>query len=189
MQHLRTSTLSLVASISLIATGTASPPSVFAQTPTVTPTPTPRPDSLAAYASLHRISSEHSTVITNQTMRQMAEGVVLTTAAPRNDDPALEEVTEEPATADPKARSRWRKAYSKQKRVIRTIEAEKDALRVELAEVNRRPINASSTARAAAIKEELQQLDRKLRDERSDLGRIVREARNEGAVPGWFRGL
>lgn len=158
----------------------------LAATEQARPTPTPRPGSLAAYASSHRLSTDQPTTITNQSLEQGADGSSLTTGAPSGDEA---EPIPTPTPVDPRARARWQKAYSRQREVIAGLMSERVALEAELDAVRSAQLSARTLIREQEIERKLRRIGERLDRERSALDRIVREARHDGAQPGWFRGL
>lgn len=71
--------------------------------------------------------------------------------------------------------------------VIARLEARMARLRAELERLRDAPPTARSLAGEDRVREDLRRLDGELEAARDELARIVRAARREGAVPGWFR--
>ncbi|HSL18549.1 MAG TPA: hypothetical protein VLB51_11650 [Methylomirabilota bacterium] len=153
------------------------------------PAPTPKPGTLAAFASRaeldrSRAAADGAIVITDDTLTELGEGAVVTLAG----EPAapLPELTPGP-TADPKARSRWRSAVLAQSRKIAGLQARRDAAELELDRLERGSLDARTLDRIEKAEAKLRQIDAEIARERAVLSRIVRDARKDGAQPGWFR--
>ena len=158
-----------------------------ADTPPVTPTPTPRSGTLAAYASsitLDRGPGEDQVVITTDNLSTLGEGGLLTTATM----PAGEPNTINPtAEIDPKIRERWRKKALKQSGVIAKLQAQRRAVGEEIERIERGRLDSRTLDRLEKAEAKLTAADAEIKREKAKLSRIVRDARKEGAQPGWFR--
>lgn len=160
------------------------------------PTPTPNPRSLAQLAGrleLDRsaLGGEGAVVITNDNLAGLAAaGRLSTTAGVGASTP--------PATATPSPREdaslrkRWRTAYRRQRERVFALEEQLARLDLEVAAAeeadrSRPPGRARRPDRAPALRQRREALAARLDRERSELRRIVREARADGAQPGWFR--
>lgn len=149
--------------------------------------PTPRPGTLGAYASgitLDRTvlpSTNGRLVLTNDNI-----------GAPGS-SPAITLGTVEPyqnsgqKALNDEDRWRWRTAHKKQSRVIVELERRRELLEAEIDLIERQRQTVRTLARLQQMEVRLQLLDREIAVERAQLTRIVREARQHGAEPGWFR--
>ena len=184
MQH---PVLSFVWMMSVVVT----PSAASANDPSVTPTapPTPRPRSLSDYARGVRLDEEARstgpTVISNHTVRQLADRGMLTVPGSTGASAPLPT----PSPVDEAVRRRWQKAYAARHAVVVRLQARKSELEVEREELARAPLTARILAREEALRDERERLDAQLAAARDALARVVHRARQDGAQPGWFRGL
>ena len=158
-----------------------------ADTPPATPTPTPRLGTLAAYASsitLDRGPGEDQVLITTDNLRTLGEGGFLTTAAMPTGDPVKVNLSTE---IDPKIRERWRKKVLKQSGVTAKLQAQRRAVEEEIERIERGRLDSRALDRLEKAEAKLADADAEIRRAKAQLSRLVREARKEGAQPGWFR--
>ncbi len=154
-------------------------------------TPTPRPRTLAAYASGRRL--EASTVrdgrgritITNGTLRTVAADGALTRAVGPIGTP---HAVPPPVPVDPRLKRRWQVAVERRRKVVTRLEAKRAALEAELGRVRDARPTTRTLAREDDLRDRIRSLDDELATARALLARVQREARCEGAEPGWFRG-
>ena len=154
------------------------------------PTPTPQHRTLAALAkdrplNRSRASADGGSItITNDNLAQLSDGAVVTeltsTAA------ELGRI-EPPDGADAATRQRWRKAVLAQRGVISRLEVRRQGIETKIDRLERGKLDARALDRIAKAESELQDIEREIRRARSVLSRLVRDARKEGAQPGWFR--
>ena len=158
-----------------------------ADTPPSTPTPPPRSGTLAAYASsitLDRGPGEDPVLITTDNLRTLGEGGVLTTASM----PAVEPNTIHPtAEVDPKIRERWRRKVHGQSEVIARLQSKRSAVEADIDQIERGKLDGRALDRLAKTETKLRAIDAEIKNEKAQLSRIVRQARKDGAQPGWFR--
>jgi hypothetical protein len=161
------------------------------------PTPTPSPRSLAQLAA--RVELDRSTlgdgggpiVISNDNLGDLAAAGRLTTAPVVESTPAPAAQTRSPRD-EAALRERWRTAYRRQQEQVITLEEQLARLDLDLAaaleaERSRPPGRARRPDRTPVLRQSREALAARLERERSELRRIVREARADGAKPGWFR--
>ncbi len=139
-----------------------------------------------------------SLVISNDTLDALAERGCLTTASPGGDEVAGHQGGPEARAGDrvdeEKKRSSWRRQHRRQAAQVETARAALRALDDRIEELDRRRFEAGPSRRGASLAGRLDELRSKRRQavarlerERAELAAIVREARRDGAQPGWFR--
>jgi hypothetical protein len=185
----------LFAGCALVTTLLASwPACAEAPAPTPTPAPTaatpPRARSLAEYASQVRIDSAAVTrsdgVIGNDTVLELAEDAGMTEVH----QPAAElGPVPTPRRVDPRVRTRWRKAYARQREAISRLVSQREALEAERDALRRRGMTVKALTRLDVVRASIERLDDDIAAARVRLSAIVSEARRDGATPAWFRGL
>jgi len=155
------------------------------------PTSTPRPGSLAAYASGRPLVAPATgpITITNETLEQHGGGDAVASGALVDTSNEADQPPSSPTPVDSRVRRRWQREYARQKKAIAKLESERASTAADLELMRRERMTARTFAREDALEAELQQINADLRRERAALASLVREARQEGAVPGWFRGL
>ena len=169
----------------------------FARAAAPSPTPTPSPRSLAQLAARVELDrsalggADTAVVISNHNLSDLAATGRLTTAegcaetvAPATNSPSPRE--------EAARRDRWRTLHRRQRERIFALEEQLARLDLDLAaaletERSRPPGRARRPDRTPALRQRREALAARLERERSELRRIVREARVEGAEPGWFR--
>ncbi|MCU0304363.1 MAG: hypothetical protein MUC56_09940 [Thermoanaerobaculales bacterium] len=151
------------------------------------PHPSPPPGTLAELASrteLTRARGAGPIVITDANLSALADGAVVTvletTVADLADPAGVERV-------DPKLRERWRRAVLSQSAVVARLEARRAAVETEIDRLGRGRLDARALARIDAAKTKLELAEAEVRREQAELSRLIREARKQGARPGWFR--
>lgn len=164
--------------------------------PTATPTPAPATAevlhvrSLAEYAERVRLEPlaevVQDGVIGNETVTDLAEGVGVTQVH----RPAADlEPAPTPKRVDPRIRTRWRRQYARQHEKVARLISKREALESELKGLRRQVWTTKTLARLDAVKAELHHLESEIAAAEARLNGIVTEARKEGALPSWFRGL
>jgi len=154
------------------------------------PKPTPRPGTLGAYAktlTLNRSvlgNRDGRVILTNDNITALApDGSItlgtVTLAGPKNSTTS--------GGADDAERSRWQAAHHRQRQVITGLERRRSQLETEIDQIEDLGLTAKTMARLDRTKSKLRHLDNEIAAERSELARIVRDARRRGAEPGWFR--
>lgn len=132
-------------------------------------------------------------VLTNESIKALAEGVELTTAQPAGKD-SRAGAPAGPSEAD---KASWQARYQEARARVVYYEAEVTRLKSEAAKLERDfyawddPVH-----RDAVIKPEwdktlvaLRDAEQRLEAARSGPDKVVEDARHAGALPGWFRGL
>ena len=153
--------------------------------PRPTPTPTPRPTTLAAYARATVLErTGEPIVITGDNLDELGRGARFCVTS----EPVSEPLKPVPDTRiDPKLRARWRSKVLAQSQRIARLEARRAAVEAEIDRLERGRLDARTLDRIERAEAKLRLVDTDLRRERTALSRIVREARKQGAQPGWFR--
>jgi len=164
-----------------------------AQQPTPTPTRSPRNLSeTAARITLDRSLVESTgsrVVVTNENLdRLAAHGGLTTSSVPtkQHEGPGGPPTG---STEDTSVRRSWRARYGRQARMIRGLEAKAAELRAEIARLDLNDNNGRRQHRLERARQKLAINEAQLRIEERRLHRIVQNARQEGAQPGWFRDL
>jgi len=155
------------------------------------PTATPKAGTLAAYASATSLDRSSFAggevtpiVITGDNLSELGEGGVFTEVT----TPAAELVRVElPASADAKTRDRWRKKVLAQRAVIERLEDRRTAVESEIRRIERGRLDSRALDRIEKAEARLRTIDAQIRRAMFELSSIVREARKDGAQPGWFR--
>ena len=159
--------------------------------PTPSPTPVPQASSLAEYASQVRLSESvvaaDGAVISNETVRELAEQSSMTIVH----RPAAEVgPVSTPRPVDPRSRAKWQRAFARQRDVVARLVNQRADLEAERVALRRRGgLSPAVLARLDVLQENIERLDREIATARNRLDVIVRDARRDGATPGWFRGL
>jgi len=154
------------------------------------PKPTPKPGSLAALAStrsLNRLPDADGTgviMITDDNLVLLGQGAALTVMTSTIADPPDVEID---VQVDPKTHEKWRRKVLAQSSVIANLEARRDDAEAEINRMERGRLDGRTLDRIAKTETKLQTIDAEIKREKAKLSRIVREARKEGAQPGWFR--
>jgi len=154
------------------------------------PKPTPRPGTLGAYAS--KITLDRSLldapagrlILTNDTVADIAKGTTITLGAVVVGGHGSSQDSKRGGHAD---RARWRSAHQKQQRVIADLEQRRSLLEIEIGHLNRQQLTPKILARLDHTEAKRRHLEQEISRAREELARIVRDARRQGAEPGWFR--
>jgi hypothetical protein len=149
---------------------------------------TPSPGTLAAYArrttlngAALRDDTGHLTLNNAKLAELCARGtIILGTASVAAHPPSIGK----PTAA---IRAKWRKAYFKQRDVIAVLERRRALLEIDIDHIEDGRLDVRGLARLERAEAKLRLLEAEIRDERNQLARIVREARQHGAQPDWFR--
>jgi septal ring factor EnvC (AmiA/AmiB activator) len=119
---------------------------------------------------------------------------MLTTCAPGRQASGESAIGAAPISGRPdaKRRSYWRKRVDKQRDRIADVEEELALLDAKIDALEDRAFQSSRNAaklwaQADEQRERRRVVEDRLKRERSKLSAIIREARQEGAQPGWFR--
>ena len=164
--------------------------SSFAGTNPPLPTPTPRPGTLASVAggrSLVRASGTGHTepiVITDENLGTLAEGAVITVVTTTAAELPLVSTID---SVDPKTREKWRRKVLAQSRTIAQLKVKRATGETEINRLERGRLDAGTLDRIARAEAKLDAIDQEIRRKKAELSQVVREARKEGAQPGWFR--
>jgi hypothetical protein len=167
------------------------------------PTPTPSPRSLSALAdqiTLDRSAAgtsqtDGSIVISNDNLSELASHGVLTTCvgASRARRGGSKTTATREATAGRSGgesqRQRWRQRYRKQAETIAELKDKRELLEAQIEHLQSHDRKRRSSSRLAQLRAKLELLEEQIEREEMRLHGIVREARQHGAQPGWFRDL
>ncbi len=152
--------------------------------------PTPQPGTLASVASTRSLTrgpgADVSTpiIITDDNLAELADGAVVTIVSSTVAE--FTEFTVEPEV-DPKTRERWRKRVLAQSKVLARAEEKRDAVVTEIDRLGRGRLDSRTLDRIAKAEVKLRAADDEIKRAKAELSKIVRDARKEGAQPGWFR--
>ncbi len=158
--------------------------------------PAPRGQSLAEVAKHIKLKlpANQPRVLTNASVKQLAEGVELTTAAepPRGSGMGLPVAAGEDAK-----KAKWQQRYRAATQRVRRLEADVKALEVQVNGLERDfysrddVVYRDSTIKPAWDKalNDLEKARADLEAARTQPDEILDAARRDGALPGWFRGL
>lgn len=152
-----------------------------------TRTPTPRPGTLADYASRVSLNAPAALdgsgeiTITSSNLAELADRGRLIRGAVEAPRPTASSASR---SGD---REHWRDRYFEQRRVVAALESKSARLAAEIDRLESGRLTAAVMARIDRAEIELRLLEREVRDAKSELRRIVRDARRHGAEPGWFR--
>ncbi len=153
------------------------------------PSPTPKPGTLAAIAtarSLNRapgVDESTPIVITNDNLERLGDGAALTVLTSTIAEAGEIETTK----IDPKTREKWRRKVLAQSASITKLEAQGKQIETEIDRLGRGRLDGRALDRIAKAESKLRSIDEEIKRAKAQLSRIVREARKEGAQPGWFR--
>jgi hypothetical protein len=154
------------------------------------PKPKPRPGTLGAYArkitldrSLLGDSAGHL-VLTNDTVSGIAEGATITLGAVVTVAPKSSKASSRGGSTD---RARWRAVHQKQHKVIADLQQRRSVLEIEISHLKKQQLTPKILARLDRTAAKRRHVEREISRAREELARIVRDARRQGAEPGWFR--
>jgi len=143
--------------------------------------------SVAGGRSLVRASGTDLTkpiVITNENLGKLAEGAVITLVTTTAVELPSLSTTD---SINPKTREKWRRKVLAQSQTIAQLEAKRTTGETEINRLERGRLDAGTLDRIARAEAKMEAIDQEIRRKKAELSRIVREARKEGAQPGWFR--
>lgn len=151
------------------------------------PTPTPRPQTLAAYAesiTLKRpdlIDSEGRLTISSETIAELARGGSLTEGR------IVLGKSASTKTATTSEKSKWQSRVSKQRAVIEKLAHKRARIEKEIDALENGRLTPRVLARMEKAEVDLQFVDGEIHRAKLEFAKIIREARRNGAEPGWFR--
>jgi len=90
-------------------------------------------------------------------------------------------------SVDPKTREKWRRKVLAQSRTIAQLKVKRATGETEINRLERGRLDAGTLDRIARAEAKLDAIDQEIRRKKAELSQVVREARKEGAQPGWFR--
>lgn len=154
------------------------------------PSPTPKPGTLAALAGsrpLHRapgFDGAGAIVITDENLGPLGEGAALTVMTSTIAETGDFETKEQ---GDPKIREKWRRRVLAQGEAVARLQARRHDVQSEIDRLERGRLDSRTLDRLAKAESKLRVVDEEIKRAQTELSRIVRNARKEGAQPGWFR--
>ena len=156
------------------------------RTPDATPTPTHRPRRLGdiRLKTTERSGDNDRIVISDANLADLADRGSVTVAGTTTSGSTGLKPRKTPSRGD---RERWRKVILGQKRVIADLDRKRLRIEAEIDLVERGRLDARALARIERARIELRSVERHIGTETAELGRLFREARRQGAEPGWFR--
>jgi hypothetical protein len=178
------------------------PSSTVAEAPTPTPSTTSPPGEQHISEYADRIKLDRSQLddatgapeITNDTIRELEQRGHLTTASPIGDsaEGTPRPSSPPPSQVDPKRRTYWRSRVLSQAKIVEKCTAEIARLDAKIDSLEDAAFDSGTRgAKQWARVDETKRLrtiaEVQCKRERAKLSEIVREARKEGAQPGWFR--
>ncbi len=199
----------MTASLLLLAAAGAAAPA--APSPSPTPTtpvtillakpegaPPPQGGSLAEVASRIKLKlpANQPRVLTNDSVKRLAEGVELTTSAPVGGGTGAAAGPRLGGSQDSK-KVMWQQRYRTAVQRVKTLEAEVKTLEARTAGLERDFYAESDPARRDAVIKpnwdntlgKLQATRTELEEAKKQPDEVVNAARRDGALPGWFRGI
>ncbi len=160
--------------------------------------PPPRGGSLAEVAKRIKLKlpANQPRVLTNESVKQLADGVELTTAAPSGGGAPAARFPGA-GSGDEAKKARWQQRYRSAIQRVRTLDNDVKELGVRAAELEREFYSHDDPAyRDSVIKPnwdntlaDLQKAKQELEIARKQPEEVLNAARRDGALPGWFRGL
>ena len=152
-------------------------------------TPPPKPGTLGAYAQLvtldrSAVRRNGPLVLTNEDVASVARGAAITLGSVTS--PALAK----PATSnrtDDAERERWTRAHHKQRQVIAALEQRRALVKIDVDVLDDQRPTPKLLARLEQARAKLRHIEQQIAHEKEVLARIVRQARQHGAQPDWFR--
>jgi hypothetical protein len=133
-------------------------------------------------------------VISNRTVDRLSDFGTLSMSgeSPVSPGPPLHGVRASPTPVGPARRSHWQRRVRQQRQIIDAVENELALVDVKIDALEDAAFEGGLRAKSrwvklAEAKGRRRVVDRRLQNERAKLAAIIREARREGAEPGWFR--
>jgi len=131
------------------------------------------------------VNSETGTiVITTDNLTELGQTGVVTQVRNPIAPPAEVDLGNAPSS---KTRAYWRKKVLAQSRVIAKIESRKEEVETEINRIERGRLDSRALDKLEKAETKLKAVETEIRREKQELSRIIRDARKEGAQPGWFR--
>ena len=152
------------------------------------PSPTPRPKTLAAYAGSINLrrpvpsDADGGLTLSTQAVAEIAKRGTLTAGGVSSG----KSPETRPAISNSE-KAKWQALVRKQRSVIAKLELKKDRIEKEIDLIEGGQLTARALARVEKAKIEHDFLEKEIRRARLELGKIIRDARQHGAQPGWFR--
>ena len=150
------------------------------------PTPTPRPRALGDIKLKHvaRSGGDGRVVISDANLADHADRGSVSVIGRERREPTRPKPRKTPSRS---IRERWRSKVHDQKKVIFGLERKRLRIEARIDLIEDARVTARTLARLQEAEIELQSVEREIRAEKAELGRLIREARRHGAEPGWFR--
>jgi len=167
----------------LIAIGAASVAAPTGNEPSPTPTPRPRALGDIKLKGVDGSTEKGRVVISDANLADLADRGSVSVVGM-----TTHETTPKPRkTPSRSVRERWRKKVHDQKAVIVALERKRLRVEAQIDLIEDARVTARTLARLHTAQIELRSVEDRIRTEKADLGRLIREARRHGAEPGWFR--
>ena len=161
--------------------------------------PAPRGGSLSEVAKHIKLKfpANQPRVLTNATVKQLAEGVELTTGTVGPGGPHGGAAVPALGGNEEAKKTKWQQRYRAAVERVRKLEAEVKSLETKVVVLERDfysrddPVYRDSTIKPAWDKalSDLEKARTDLETARNQPDEVVNAARHDGALPGWFRGL
>jgi predicted amino acid-binding ACT domain protein len=145
-------------------------------------TPTPRPRKLGDVKL--KTGETQRVVISDANLAELADRGTVTVGGTATSKPAKGKPRQTPSRKD---RERWRKKVLDQKGVIAGLERKRLRIEAQIDLIEDGRLSIRALARIQRAEVDLRAVEREIRTEKAELGRLIREARRHGAEPGWFR--
>ena len=152
-------------------------------------TPAPKPGTLGAYAQhvqLNRsaLQNDGGIVLTNNEVAAVAREVTITLGTVVAPEPTESASSNGSESGE---RERWTAAHRKQSQVIAKLKQRRSLLAIDVDVLDDQRPTPKLLARLDRARAKLRHVYRQIDQEKEILARIVRQARQHGAQPDWFR--
>lgn len=150
------------------------------------PTPTPCPKRLGdiKLKNVARSDDNGHVVISDADLADLAGRGSLTVGGKAATETTRSKPRKTPSRS---VRERWRTKVLNRKGVIDGLERKHLRIEAQIDLIEDAKVTARSLAQLQKAEIELRSIEREIRAEKAELGRLIREARRDGAEPGWFR--
>ena len=130
------------------------------------------------------MNSDGPVVLTNSAVGAVARGVGITLGSFEPSAIAAPGTSVRPSDSD---RERWTKAHHKQRQVIANLEQRRALMKIDVDVLDDQRPTPKLLARLDQARAKLRHVEKQIAHEKEILARIVRQARQHGAQPEWFR--
>ena len=152
--------------------------------PSPTPTPCPRTLGDIKLKTGASADTDGRVVISDANLADLAARGTVTVGGQATSKPSRPNPRKTPSRTE---RQRWRKMVLDQKAVIVGLERKRLRIEAQIDLIENAKVTARTLARLQQAEIELRAVEREIRAEKAELGRLIRDARRHGAEPGWFR--